>query len=256
VASRRRTVLLALVLGSAIAVLPHVPAGAAPAQDPGSEVIVGGQVGSDPTTTSTTAPPTTTTAAPATTTAPDDVVEEPAEDGGSTRLVTESRKVLAVIAGLVFVALALMLLTIRYWKATKPVAETEAEGPLAATGTAPAVALADAEQAEPAPTASKKPAEAESAASASATSTSAASEPADADSPVLVGAAAAAAGATPSGSVPSVQTPAPGTDHTSADDDWQPRTGEHERVEIPRKPSTARPSRAARRKALGIDADA
>ena len=97
------------------------------------------------------------------------MVEEPAEDGGSTRLVTESRKVLAVIAGLVFVALALMLLTFRYWKATKPVAETEAEEPLAATGTEPAVALADAEQAEPAPTASKKPAEAESAASASAT---------------------------------------------------------------------------------------
>jgi hypothetical protein len=46
-----------------------------------------------------------------------------AEDAGPTSrpLFTESRKILAIIGGLVFVALALTLLTVRYWRITKPV---------------------------------------------------------------------------------------------------------------------------------------
>ena len=42
-------------------------------------------------------------------------------------------------------------------------------------------------------------------------------------------------------------------DHDAADDDWEPRTGEHERVEIPRGTTLVRPGLAARRKALGVD---
>ena len=43
-----------------------------------------------------------------------------------------------------------------------------------------------------------------------------------------------------------------GADHVAADADWEPRTGEHQRIEIPVRPTTARPSAAARRKALGL----
>jgi hypothetical protein len=52
---------------------------------------------------------------------------------------------------------------------------------------------------------------------------------------------------------PGAATAAPGTDHDAADDDWQPRTGEHERVEIPTGTALARPGLAARRRALGVD---
>ncbi|MFN8019378.1 MAG: hypothetical protein U0P45_14830 [Acidimicrobiales bacterium] len=43
----------------------------------------------------------------------------------SKRLATESRKVKAIVAALVVVAIALAILTIRYWRATKPLLEAE-----------------------------------------------------------------------------------------------------------------------------------
>jgi hypothetical protein len=46
---------------------------------------------------------------------------EPTVEPTSRPLFTESRKILAIIGGLVFVAFALALLTVRYWRMTKPI---------------------------------------------------------------------------------------------------------------------------------------
>lgn len=87
---------------------------------------------------------------------PDTVQEVTEGTTTESSLFTESRKVLATIAGLVISALALTLLTIRYWRATRPVpvAVEGAGRPLApggaVTGTAAALARAELPQAEPA----------------------------------------------------------------------------------------------------------
>ncbi len=131
----------------------------------------------------------TTVAAVATEDTNQSVVEAPAPT--ETALFTESRKIMAIIGALVFVALLLALLTARYVRKTKP-------RPIAES-----------------------------------TSTSDELEGVD--------------------PVPSIEVPIaepPSADHHAADHDWEPRTGEHQRIEAPIAGVT-RPGVEARRAALG-----
>lgn len=181
-------------LGFSAALLPTSSAWGVPGQDP-AETIAG--AGAE---TSTTVPVATTEAVAQTN---QTLVESEATPDQP--LFTENRKVAAVIGALVVVALALLLLTIRYWRTTKPVAD----------GTAiPA-----------------RPAVME----------------VDEDSIFVTDEAPAAP--------EPVAPPEPGADHAAADADWEPRTGEHQRVEIPAAAVLARPGVAARRKALGSESD-
>lgn len=104
--TRRWTLLLLLALGAALAVVvPGVGSPAAalgrqapePAEvtEPGADVTVGAD---EP-----------------------DVDRGEAAEPESRPLFTESRRIVAIIGGLVLVALALLLLTIRYWRVTKPI---------------------------------------------------------------------------------------------------------------------------------------
>ncbi len=90
----------------AVTAVPAVPV--APAQDPE---------------TTTTAPATTATTAPATepdATEPAAADEEPESGVGSRRVADENRKIWFVVAALIAVAVALSLLTLRYWHQTRP----------------------------------------------------------------------------------------------------------------------------------------
>lgn len=203
-ATRRRILLLSCALAFGAVVAPASLAAAAPRQDPGATFGTGGAE-------------TTTTVAVSTTAATTDpengqtLVES--EELPEKAIFTESRKVAAVIGGLVLVALAILLLTIRYIRVTKPVARP-------ATTEAP---------------------EATSTTTTKAATTSAIDD-LDDDSLFVD---------EPSGATAAVLASLPGTDHASADADWEPRTDEHQRVEIPGGTPLARPSAAARRKALG-----
>ncbi len=137
----------------------------------------------------------------------------------TSRVSAENRKIWLVVGGLVVVALALTLLTIRFWRMTRPVVRSAAPGPEAArsadavaqTDEAPAVAAVD-----PVSLAHDSPA-------------AAATEAA----PVAAGRHSRRAVA--------------GADHAAADDTWEPRgTGEQERVEIPVADRTVRPNRDQR----------
>ncbi|CAN5576145.1 hypothetical protein BH10ACT1_BH10ACT1_37500 [soil metagenome] len=88
-----------------------VPAAAAPRQDPTATTAL------DPTATTA---PTATGLAPTTTAA---VTTTTAAAGGpdTDKVAEEDRKIWLVVGGLVAVAIALLLLTIRYWRHTKPV---------------------------------------------------------------------------------------------------------------------------------------
>ena len=68
------------------------------------------------------------------------VVESPTSDR---RLATENRRMLAIIGGLVIVAIGLTLLTIRYVRATRPVADAGASPPRRGRRARSAVAGAD-----------------------------------------------------------------------------------------------------------------
>jgi hypothetical protein len=110
-----------------------------------------------------------------------------------TALFTESRKIMAIIAGLVCVAIGLAWLTYRFWRNTKPsLDEPEPETPSAAPTMTPTT-----------------------------------------------------------GEVPIAEPPL--ADHHGADSDWEPRTGELPRIETPAV-GAVRPTDAARRAALGVDA--
>ena len=135
----------------------------------------------------------------------------------------------------VLVALALLLLTVRYIRVTKPSSSADVEPDLPMLPPDldlnddsifvddPDVASPAAPAAEPSPhPVADEGTGSEPAAVAAATATLAADAP-------------------------------PAADHDAADEDWEPRTGEHERVEIPRGTTLVRPSVAARRKALGVD---
>ena len=199
-----RTLLFALALGLAAAVVPASLAGAAPQQDPGATFGTGEA-------TTTVVVSTTVAAGSSSTTAANNQTLVESEDQPEKPIFTESRKVAAVIGGLVFVALAILLLTVRYIRVTKPGAVPDEAGlPML-----PVDQVVDDDQVFVADL--------------------------DADEP--------------SGAVPKLDTTAPGADHAAADADWEPRTDEHQRVEIPSAATPARPSTAARRKALGVGPD-
>lgn len=155
-----------------------------------------------------------TTGAVTSTTAPKQTLVE-TQAPPDRRLATESRRVLAIIGALVAVALALTILTIRYWRYTRPVAEP--------TTTSPPLVLDDESvfvtEPEPEPVAALRPA-----------------VPAVAPDDHEPG--------------PPRQRSVAGADHATADVDWEPRgTGEHAVVTaVP--PGMARPGRAARKVAL------
>lgn len=211
-ASRRRTLLFLCALGFGAAVAPVTLASATPVQDPGAA-------------TTTTVAVTTTVAESKTN---QTLVES--EDTPDKPVFTENRKVAAIIGGLVLVALALLLLTVRYIRVTKPRSSDDVDPAIPMLP--PDLELDDDsifvdEPASPAPVPS---------------ATAPAATVAAATASVAVGPV-----------TPGAATAAPGTDHDAADDDWQPRTGEHERVEIPTGTALARPGLAARRRALGVD---
>lgn len=218
-ATRRRTLLLtcALVLGASLA--PSAAASAGPAQDPGATFGGGGVE-----TSTTVAPATTATTAADTT---NQTLTESEESPGQP-LFTENRKVAAVIGGLVLVALALLLLTVRYVRVTKPVTAAPEEGlPMLP----PTLELNDESVFVVANTDVTQPSE----------------EVVANDAPLWT--------PPPAPAEPAVSplAAASGTDHDAADDDWQPRTGEHQRVDIATGPPLTRPGLAARRKTLGVD---
>jgi len=97
-------------LGFAAAVAPAAMSAASPAQDPGATF---GGTGAE----------TTTTVAVSTTTEPTSETNQTlveSEDTPDQPVFTENRKVAAIIGGLVVVAIALLLLTVRYIRVTKP----------------------------------------------------------------------------------------------------------------------------------------
>lgn len=143
-ASAPTRLVAALFVVLALALVGAAPASARSAQDPGVTTTFPVEVSSSTTTPVTTVVPT--TAAVVTT----DVEDPEASTGaGSTRVADENRKIWAVVAGLVLVAVALSLLTIRYWRKTRPVPPTT--GLMMPTDAALAVALASNTAEEPAP---------------------------------------------------------------------------------------------------------
>ncbi len=105
-----------IVLSLSALVLVAAPSDARPAQDPASV--------------STTAPTPTLepVAVPDPTAAPETPAPAVGADGrpanNAAQVSAENRRIWLVVGGLVFVAIALLLLTIRYWRQTKPVAVT------------------------------------------------------------------------------------------------------------------------------------
>ncbi|HRW38481.1 MAG TPA: hypothetical protein P5254_12330 [Aquihabitans sp.] len=148
-AVRLRSLLLAASLGIA-AVVAATPAGA---QD-GTSTTAVAFGGGDPSAATTVA----STDVPAATTAEAESTQEVTEGTTSeSSLFTESRKVLATIGALVAVALALTLLTIRYWRTTKPVAPATHGEPKAWRDGAPVMGTEAALAAVPAGAAPPRP---------------------------------------------------------------------------------------------------
>lgn len=140
----------------------------------------------------------------------------------------DDRKATLIIAGLVAVAIAISLLTIRYWRVTKPVAPSSPE-----------------ESPGPGVDALSVDAPGESVAEAPAVEVPA-SEATVATAAVPVVGAGKGAGIRSRRSVA-------GADHADADAGWEPmHTGEQERVsgQVPR--ATVRPTRSDRARALGF----
>jgi hypothetical protein len=199
VAARLRPLILAAALAAGSGALAVGAAGPAAAQETPTTSAVGafGQATTAPATTEAEAGPEST-----------QTVTEGASEERS--LLTESRKVLATIAGLVIAALALALLTVRYWRATAPVPVGVEPLPVGATAGATAAATASAS-----------------------------------GDPVL-GTEAALALASGRRSRRSVA----GADHATADEDWEPRgTGEQPAIDLDA-PKVHRPARSARVAAL------
>jgi hypothetical protein len=230
--------LFTCALGFSAALAPATVAGARSVQDVGATLGAPGE--------------STTTAAPASatsTTAPEGegtnqtLVE--GQDPPARRLLTESRKVAAVVGALVLVALALLVLTIRYIRVTKPLPpEPVADGPeFASLPIGEATAFIETPAAPAIPTAPATPAVP---AAAPGLASATASTPVEADAP-----AAAGVGSIDDAAI-ALMTATPSADHESADADWEPRTGEHQRIDIPSGSKLARPSLAARRRALGL----
>lgn len=193
------------------------PVSAAPVQDPGVATSVGPTPTAEPNTDADPQPATDPTT---------DEDDRPTDN--SEQVEKENRRIWLVVAGLVLVAVALLVLTIRYWRQTKPV------GALAS----PTEEATEASAAEPADETSEETSE-ESAATASEVGSEEASS--SRDQPTLL--------SDRSGGRRSRRAVA-GADHSSADDAWEPRgTGEHDRIEKPRGPSLARPTAEQRQAA-------
>ena len=100
-------VILGIILSaSGLALVGAGPAGAKPAQDP---------------VTSTTAPPVQTTALDPTTVVAGAGTDSEVSASDTKRVADENRKIWLVVGGLVLVALGITLLTVRYWRYTRPV---------------------------------------------------------------------------------------------------------------------------------------
>lgn len=206
---------------------------------------------------STTIAGTPTTGAAATTSQASSGTLVESKDPPATRLVSGSRKVMAVIGGLVIVALALMILTIRYWRVTKPIASEPVDAgevaDLAVAGVpvAPIVGSAAGEPAAAAPAPVTPAADDDDIWTTD--------EP-DAGEPTVPvappAAVVAAADAVTAADAAEPVTTADAPDHAGADQDWEPHTGEHERVEVPTGAALAKPGASARRRALGLPDDA
>lgn len=214
-APRRRSPFLAVLVGLlalALSTLAPVPVGAQ--TDPGATF---GGTDAAAITTTTVAAGSPTTAVSATTAAEAGQTLVETAKPPERRLATESRRVMAIIGALVFVALALLVLTIRYWRVTKPVRfEPDASTPTPEPEVPATPAAAAAAVAEPAASAEDVP-----------------------------------TGRSTRRSRRSVA----GADHAAADADWEPRgTGEHAVVE-PAPTGAARPGRTARKVALTRSAD-
>ncbi|QXC61593.1 hypothetical protein KSP35_01720 [Aquihabitans sp. G128] len=129
--ARRRVAVVALLLGLAASGWTASPAAAAPAapaaptQDPSATTTL--------LVTTTTAPGIATTAAPTTAAGAGETTTTAAPATSSPSAASENRKIWLVVGGLVAVALALMVLTLRYWRQTKPV---PIEEPIPATSSA------------------------------------------------------------------------------------------------------------------------
>jgi hypothetical protein len=137
--------------------------------------------------------------------------------------LTDDRKILVVVGGLLFIAVALTLLTVRYWRLTRPVRA------LAPQDDEPVDRRIEPTPGPPVPTVQPEPAPAEP-------------ERAPEPEPTAVH--------EPVTTEPVAPTEQVSEDHRSADEEWEPRgTGEHERIEVPKR-ATARPSRAGRRSVL------
>lgn len=226
-----------LAAGAVVALMSLFGAAAAsgrPIQDPNSTTVaVDG---------SSTTLPGTTTPAPATTPLASTGGDAGSTEPGGRRVADENRKIWVVVAGLIIVAIALSLLTIRYWRRTRPVPPTT--GLMMPTDAALAVALASTPQPStvetPVPAAGSpaapEPAEAEAAPTAAAAEIhdDAANDDADDTAPVPVVDAPLAESA-------SARRAVAGADHASADEAWEPRgTAEHQRVVVA---PAARPNR-------------
>ena len=142
-----RILLLALALGLLAATGPARPAGARGAQEFGtttSTVPIAGVAGTEAT-------PSTLVGETSTTESNQTVVDNQPSEGKP--LWSESRKVAAIIGALVFVALALTLLTIRYVRVTKPILLAPTPEPTSDSAATQAAAPAPVEGADPTPTA-------------------------------------------------------------------------------------------------------
>lgn len=236
-APRRTRVVVAVGALALAALLGTAPAAARPAQDPGATSV--------PIDASSTTSPAFTTTTVAAVPAEEPVAPE-ADDAGTVgtsgrRVADENRKIWGVVAGLVLVAIALSLLTIRYWRKTRPVPPTT--GLMLPTDAALAVALAS----TPEPS-TPEPSTREASGEASA-GDGPAPEPSGEQTPgvSIVGGvhddpvydagndtAPVPVVDAPDAEPASARRAVAGADHATADEAWEPRgTGEHERVVVP-----------------------
>lgn len=223
--------ILAVALGSA------GPAAARPTQD-----------GLDTSTTTVTDASAVTTTIPSTTTTGGGEISVAEGGPGSAEVAAENRKIWAVVAALVAVAIALTLLTIRYWRQTRPARPASSQDDRPEPVLPPAELAVDEEAVE--------------------------DEAFEVDEPVVVVpaiAAAEAASVAPSiddledelFAPPTLEVPVvvPGVDPLAgmadddADESWARRTGEHRAVVAPDLPRIVRPTPDQRRAAFAAAAD-
>lgn len=123
---RRRLAAFAMVIALAATIggATGGVAGATAAQDP-SITSTSGALGTEPAG----APDVSTTAAPAASGAVPATADEstPTASGRSEEIAEENRRIAMIVGALVAVAIALVLLTIRYWRATRPSAAASSE---------------------------------------------------------------------------------------------------------------------------------